>query len=92
MAVKNYFFRQNWVGRKVAGMKKSFFAIFERIWTQFWAQKAQIRNSLNSILVKKDKNYIIINFVTLRLNSLSEIIENKQFFAIFDPNQAKIWP
>ena len=33
----------------------------------FWPQKAQIRDSLNSILVKKDRNYIIINCVTLRL-------------------------
>ena len=29
MAVKNFIFRQNWVGRKVAGMKKMFFAIFD---------------------------------------------------------------
>ena len=35
----------------------------------FWPQKAQIRNSLNSILVKKDR-YIIINFVTLRLTKV----------------------
>ena len=28
MAVKNFIFRQDWVGRKVAGMKKTFFAIF----------------------------------------------------------------
>ena len=25
MAVKNFVFRQNWVGRKVAGMKKNLF-------------------------------------------------------------------
>ena len=35
----------------------------------FWPQKAQIRNSLNRILVKKDKNNIIINFVDLRLTN-----------------------
>ena len=68
MAVKNFVFRQNWVGRKVAGMKKTFFAIFDpRCGPTFWPQKAQIRNYLNSILVKKDINYIIINFVTLTL-------------------------
>ena len=68
MAVKNFVFRQNWVGRKEAGMKKkTFVAIFDPTWTQILAQKAQIRNSLNSIFVKKDINYIIINFATLTL-------------------------
>ena len=33
-------------------------------------QKAEIRNSLNSILVKANRNYIIINFVTLRLTKV----------------------
>ena len=36
----------------------------------YWPQKSQIRNSLNSILVKKGKNYIVINFVTLRLTKV----------------------
>ena len=40
-----------------------------------WSPMAQIRNSLNSILVKKYSNYIIINFVTLRLTN-SEIFQN----------------
>ena len=68
MAVKNFVFRQNWVGRKVAGMKKTlFFVIFDPTWATFFYQKAQIRTSLNSILIKKGINYIIINFVTLTL-------------------------
>ena len=29
MVVKSFVFRQDWVGRKVAGMKKTFFVIFE---------------------------------------------------------------
>ena len=29
MAVKNFIFRQNWVDRKVTGMKKIFFDIFD---------------------------------------------------------------
>ena len=33
MAVKNFIFRQNWVGRKVTGKKKNFFAIFDSTWT-----------------------------------------------------------
>ena len=36
----------------------------------FWPQKAQIRISFNLILVKKDRNHIIINFVTLRLSQV----------------------
>ena len=70
MAVKNFVFRGKWVGGKVAGMKTTYFAIFDPTWTHiFCPQKAQIRNSLNSILVNKDKNYIIINFMTLILTN-----------------------
>ena len=70
MATKNFVFRQNWVGRKVAGMKKNFFSpIFNPNWSHIVTPKAQIRNSLNSILVKKDRNYIIINLVNLRLTN-----------------------
>ena len=39
MAVKNFVFRQDWVGRKVAGMKKSF-AIFDPNWTHILALKS----------------------------------------------------
>ena len=39
MAVKNFAFRQNWIGSKVAGMKKAFFAIFDPTWTHILAQK-----------------------------------------------------
>ena len=90
MAVENFVFRENWVGSKVTGMKTTFFAIFDSTWTHIvWAQKAHMRNSLKSILVRKNRNYI--NFVTLRQTILSEILENNQFFAIFDPNWAEIW-
>ena len=43
-------------------------------------------NFFNSILVKKDRNYIIINFVTLTKVKLLNIIG---FFAIFDPKLDK---
>ena len=39
MVVKNFVFREDWVGRKVAGMKKSFFAIFDPTWTHILALK-----------------------------------------------------
>ena len=54
----------------MAGMKKKIFsAIFSTTWTHILLQKAQIRNFLNSILVQKDINYIILNFITLRLTN-----------------------
>ena len=67
MAVSNIAFRKNWGSSKVAGMKKPFLPFLTQPGPTFWPQKAQIRNSLNSILVKKDRSYIIITFVTLRL-------------------------
>ena len=67
MANKSFVFRENWVGSKLAGMKTTFFLPFlTQPGPKFWPQKAQIRNSLNSILVKKDRNYIVINFVTFK--------------------------
>ena len=39
MALKNFFFRENWVGSKVAGMKISFSVIFDQIWTHILAPK-----------------------------------------------------
>ena len=48
--------------------------------------------NLAGMTIKKDRNYITINFVTLRLTNYGEVLENNQFFAIFDPNWAKIWP
>ena len=48
-----------------------FLPFFTQSGPTFWSQKAQIRNSLNSILVKKDRNYIIINSVTLKLTNSS---------------------
>ena len=69
MAVKNFVFRQNCVGRKVAGMKKPFLLILTQPGPTFWSQKTQTRNSLNSILVKKDRYCVIINFLKLRLTN-----------------------
>ena len=69
MAVKNFIFRENWVGIKVVGMKQPFLPFLTQPGPTFWPQKAQIRNSLNSILVKEGRNYIIINFVTLWLTN-----------------------
>ena len=56
MAIKNFVFWENWVGSKVASMKTG----LTRPGPTLWPQKAQIRSSLKSILVRKNRNYIII--------------------------------
>ena len=38
-AVKNFIFRENWVGSEVNGMKIAFFVIFNSTWTHIMAQK-----------------------------------------------------
>ena len=69
MAVKDFVFRENWVCSKVARTKTTLFAIFDTTEIHILAQKAQINNSIRSILVKKDRNYIIIKVVALRLSN-----------------------
>ena len=39
MAVKNFVFRENWVDSKVAGMKATFFAIFDPTAPTSWLWK-----------------------------------------------------
>ena len=48
MVVKNFVSRQDWAGRKVAGMKKTFFAIFDPTCTHILALK-----SLNKEFLKQ---------------------------------------
>ena len=43
MAVNNFVFRQNWIGRKVAGMKTPFLPYFTLRGPIFWSQKSQKR-------------------------------------------------
>ena len=45
--VKNFVFRENWIGSKMAGMKTTFSTFFDPTWTHILAPKAQINNSLN---------------------------------------------
>ena len=74
----------------MADMKTTFSAIFDPTWTHLLAPKDPNKEFLEQHF-SQETNYII-NFVTLRLTNLSETLENSQFFAIFDPNCAKIWP
>ena len=69
MVVKNFVFRQDWVGRKVAGMKKTFFAIFDPTWTHILAPKGPNKEFLKQHFSKERQKLYIINFVTLRLTN-----------------------
>ena len=53
VVIKTLVFWENWFDSKVAGMKATFFAIFDQPGFTSWSQKAQVRNFLNSILAKK---------------------------------------
>ena len=39
MALKNFFFRKNWVGSEVADMKIIIFAVFDPTWVHILAPK-----------------------------------------------------
>ena len=71
MAVKNFVFRENWVGSKVAGMKTTFFTIIsDPTWIHILAPKDPNKVFLKQYFSqKKTENCIIINFVTLRLTN-----------------------
>ena len=51
MAVKNFVFRENWVGSKVAGMKKTFFGIFDPTSTHSLAPKDPNKEFLKEIIL-----------------------------------------
>ena len=46
MAVKNFAFRESWVGGEVAGMKTTFFATFDPTWTHSLALKGSNKEFL----------------------------------------------
>ena len=52
MVLKNFFFRENWIGSEVAGMKIAFFASFWlNMGPHFGPKKAKIWNSFSRILI-----------------------------------------
>ena len=50
MAVKNFVFRENWVGCVVAGMNIAFLSFLTQTGPTVHPKKAQVWNSLNRIL------------------------------------------
>ena len=52
MAVKNFIFRENYVGREVTGMTIAFFAIFDPTWTHIF-----VPNAPNMELLKKNFDF-----------------------------------
>ena len=57
MTVKNYVFRENWVGSKVAGMKTTFFAIFDLTWTKIMASKGPNKEFLKQHFSPERQSY-----------------------------------
>ena len=66
MDVQNFVFRENQVGSKVAGIKTT---VFKTTWTNSLTPESPNKEFLKEHLVKKNKTYIIINVVTLRLTN-----------------------
>ena len=52
MAVKNFVFRENWVGSELASMKIAFVKHFDPTWTQILAPKGQ-----NTKFLKQNFNF-----------------------------------
>ena len=54
MVVKNFAFREKWVGSEVDGIKIAFsFAIFDQTWTLILAPKPQVWNFLKNFLERQ---------------------------------------
>ena len=71
--------------------KNVFLPFFTQPGPIFWSQKAKIRNSLNSILVKKDRNYVIISFVTLKLTKV-KLLKILSFLPLLTQIRQKFGP
>ena len=85
MAVKNFVFRENWVGSKVAGMETIFLPFLTQPGPTFWPRKAQINNLFRSILVKKDSEIKTVTKVKF-LKIMSFLPFLTQIGQKFDPN------
>ena len=59
MAVKNFIFRENYVGREVTGMTIAFFAIFDPTWTHILVPNAQIRKNFDFQSIKKTEAILL---------------------------------
>ena len=57
MAVKNFVFSENWVGSKVAGMKRTFFVIFDPTWTHSLAPKGPNKEFLKKNFSQEKQKY-----------------------------------
>ena len=62
MVVKNLVFRQDLVGKKVAGMKKTFFTIFDPVWTHILTLKKPIMEFLKQHFRKERQKLYYYQF------------------------------
>ena len=93
MPVKNFLFRENWVDTQVAGMKTTFFTIFDPTWTHILFPNGQnkefLKQHFNFQSIRKREAILLPFLVILTLTNYSKIFESGQFFAIFDTNWDK---
>ena len=68
MAVKNFVFRENWVGSKVAGMKTTFFAIFDPTWTHILAPKGPNKEFLKQHFSQERQKLYYYQFCDFKTN------------------------
>ena len=61
MAVKEFAFRENWVGSKVASMKTTFFAIFDPTW-----HSNQLNLEVAAEFLTKNMSYLNLNISTTK--------------------------
>ena len=62
MAAKKFVFREKWVGSKVAGMKTTFFAIFDTTWTHILAPKGLNKEFLKQHFSQKRQKLYYYQF------------------------------
>ena len=70
MVVKNFVFRQDWVGRKVAGMKKTFFAIFDPTWIHILALKGPNKEFLEQNFSHERQKLYYYQFCDFKIDQL----------------------
>ena len=92
MAVKNFVFRENQVGNKVAGMKTKSFPIFDPAWTHILTPKDPNKEFLKQYFTYERHKLYYDQFCDSQTNQLKKILENKQFLPFLTQIEQKFGP
>ena len=68
MAVKNFVFRENWVGSKVAGVNTTYFAIFDPTWTHSLALKGPNKELLKQRFSQERQKLYYYQFYDFKID------------------------